>query len=80
MKPSKYTAQMYATLTVKPGYIEKREFEYKRHGTQALLAGMDVGTGKVIPLVRDTQTEQDFVIDRLNIHMSEAAVKAVARN
>ena len=27
---------------VKPGHIEKREFEYKRHGTQALLAGMDV--------------------------------------
>lgn len=83
---------------VKPGYIEKREFEYKRHGTQALLAGMDVVTGKVIPLVRDTRTEQDFadwldstlmsdphaagwhfVMDRLNTHMSEAAVRAVAR-
>ena len=45
---------------VKPGHIEKREFEYKRHGTQALLAGMDVVTGKIIPLVRDTRTEQDF--------------------
>ena len=83
---------------VKPGYIEKREFEYKRHGTQALLAGMDVVTGKIIPLVRDTRKEQDFadwldntlesdpaatgwhfVMDRLNTHMSEAAVKAVAR-
>ena len=83
---------------VKPGHIEKREFEYKRHGTQALLAGMDVATGKIIPLVRDTRTEQDFadwldstlmsdphaagwhfVMDRLNTHMSEAAVKAVAR-
>ncbi len=83
---------------VKPGYIEKREFEYKRHGTQALLAVMDVVTGKIIPLVRDTRKEQDFgdwldntlesdpaatgwhvVMDRLNTHMSEAAVKAVAR-
>ena len=83
---------------VKPGHIEKREFEYKRHGTQALLAGMDVVTGKIIPLVRDTRTEQDFadwldsslksdphaagwhfVMDRLNTHMSEAAVRAVAK-
>ena len=89
---------MTAGKPVKPGHIEKREFEYKRHGTQALLAGMDVATGKIIPLVRDTRTEQDFadwldstlmsdphaaywhfVMDRLNTHMSEAAVKAVAR-
>lgn len=45
---------------VKPGYVGKREFEYKRHGTQVLLAGMDVVTGQIIPLVRDTRTEQDF--------------------
>lgn len=83
---------------MKPGYIEKREFEYKRHGTQALLAGMDVVTGRIIPLVKNTRTEQDFaewlnstlmgdphaagwhfVMDRLNTHMSEAAVRAVAR-
>ncbi len=84
---------------VKPGHVEKREFEYKRHGTQALLAGMDVVTGsKIIPLVRDTRREQDFadwlestvesdshtagwhfVMDRLTTHMSETAVKAVAR-
>ncbi len=83
---------------VKPGYIEKREFEYKRHGTQALLAGMDVTTGEIIPLVRDARTEEDFadwlnntlasdpyaagwylVMDRLNTHMSEGAVRAVAK-
>ena len=82
---------------VAPGYIEKREFEYRRHGTQALLAGMDVVTGKIIPLVRNTRTEQDFadwlhvmlasdpnaagwhfVMDRLNTHMSEAAMRLVA--
>lgn len=45
---------------VKSGYIEKREFEYIRHGNQALLAGMDVATGEIIPLVRNTRTEQDF--------------------
>ena len=83
---------------VRPGHIEKREFEYRRHGTQALLAGMDIVSGKIIPLVRDTRKEEDFadwlngvlasdpnaagwhfVMDRLNTHMSEAAVRSVAR-
>ena len=83
---------------VKPGHIEKREFEYKRHGTQALLAGMDIVTGKITPLIEDTRTEEDFscwlntmlasdtdatgwhlVMDRLNTHMSEAAVMTVAK-
>ena len=83
---------------VKPGHIEKREFEYKRHGTQALLAGMDIVTGKITPLIGDTRTEEDFsywlntmlasdieatgwhfVMDRLNTHMSEAAVRTVAK-
>ena len=42
---------------VRPGQIEKREFEYRRQGTQALLAGMDVVTGKIIPLIRDIRAE-----------------------
>ena len=37
------------------------EFEYKRHGTQCLLAGFNVATGKVIGNVRDTRGEKDFV-------------------
>jgi transposase len=37
------------------------EFEYKRHGTQSLLAGLNVATGKVSGQVRDTRTEKDFV-------------------
>ena len=79
---------------VRPGLIEKREFEYRRHGTQTLLAGMDIVTGKIIPLIRDTRAEEDFadwldraltsdpnaagwhfVMDRLNTHMCEAAVR-----
>jgi putative transposase len=39
----------------------KLEFEYIRHGTQTLLAGFEVGTGKVIKAhVGDTRTEEDF--------------------
>ena len=33
---------------VKPGQPERREFEYRRHGTASLIAAMDVATGKVI--------------------------------
>ncbi len=32
---------------VKPGQPERREFEYRRHGTASLIAAMDVATGKV---------------------------------
>ena len=45
-----------------PGHPEAVEFEYIRHGTQALIANFDVATGQVIaPTVGDTRTEEDFV-------------------
>ena len=46
---------------MKPGQIEKREFEYIRHGTQTLIASFDVATGQVLAHVGDTRTERDFV-------------------
>lgn len=51
------------TLPLKPGLIERREFEYVRHGTQCLTANFEVATGEVIvPSVGPTRTEQDFVV------------------
>jgi transposase len=45
-----------------PGKLERREFEYHRHGTQTLIANFEVATGQVIsPTVGDTRTEADFV-------------------
>jgi hypothetical protein len=35
-------------LPVKPGKVERCEFEYRRHGTQTLIAGFDVTIGKVV--------------------------------
>ena len=35
------------SLPMKPGKIERREFEYVRHGTQTLIAHFNVATGKV---------------------------------
>ncbi len=47
-------------LPMKPGKVERREFEYRRHGTQALIAAFDVTTGKVTGVVGDHRTEKDF--------------------
>lgn len=49
------------TLPMKPGKVERREFEYVRHGTQTLIAAFDVVTGEVQGSVGDGRTEADFV-------------------
>lgn len=46
--------------TMKHGFIG-RDSEYKRFGTVSLLAGMDLMTGEIIPLVRETHKSADFV-------------------
>jgi transposase len=49
------------TQPMRPGQVERREFEYTRHGTQCLIGNFDVVTGKVIaPTVQPTRTEEDF--------------------
>jgi len=49
------------TKPMKPGWEERREFEYKRHGTQCLIGNFEVVTGEVIaPTVQATRTEEDF--------------------
>lgn len=48
-------------LPLRPGKVQRREFEYIRHGTQTLIANFDVVTGKIInPTCGDTRTEADF--------------------
>ncbi len=47
---------------MKPGQVERREYEYIRHGTQCLIASFDVVTGTVIaPTIGATRNEEDFV-------------------
>lgn len=46
--------------SLKHGFVG-RDSEYKRFGTVSLLAGMDLMTGEIIPLVRDTHKSADFV-------------------
>ena len=45
---------------MKPKYVERREFEYERNGTQALIASFDVSSGKVFGTVEDTRKEVDL--------------------
>ncbi len=50
------------TKPTRPGKVERREFEYERHGTQTLIGNFDIVTGNVLsPTVQATRTEEDFV-------------------
>lgn len=47
---------------VQPGQEAKKEFEYTRHGTTTLTAGLDVVTGRIVcPTLEATRTEPEFV-------------------
>ena len=48
------------TRPMRPGLVERREFEYRRHGTQTLIAGFNVVTGRVEATIGETRTEDDF--------------------
>lgn len=51
----------YADLPLRPGKVQRREFEYVRHGTQTLIANLDVVNGQVVAAsCGDTRTEADF--------------------
>jgi hypothetical protein len=47
-------------LPMSPGKPVAEEFEYKRHGTQTLIAALQVTTGTVRAQCGDTRTEEDF--------------------
>ena len=47
-------------LPIRPGKPARREFEYKRHGVQALLAALLVHSGKVLGDVYDRNTRIEF--------------------
>lgn len=49
-------------LPMRPGLIERQEYEYIRHGTQCLIANLEVATGKIVePTIGARRTEEDFV-------------------
>ena len=48
-------------LPLKPGQIERRTHDYKRHGTTSLYAAFDVLTGKVIGRVTQRHRAKEFL-------------------
>jgi len=51
----------HPTQPMQPGQVERREFEYLRHGTLTLIANFEVAVGRVItPSLGPTRTEVDF--------------------
>lgn len=49
------------TQPMQAGQVERREFEYVRHGTLSLITNFEVATGAVLaPSIGPTRTEEDF--------------------
>ena len=54
--------RLHPGLPLVPGKVERREFEYIRHGTRALLVSRDVVSGRIVaPVCGPTRTEADFL-------------------
>jgi transposase len=52
---------LHPPLPMQPGHVEREEFEYQRHGTQSLIANLDVATGQLVARsLGPTRTEADF--------------------
>jgi transposase len=45
----------------RPGVLRRQEFEYVRHGTQALIAALDVHSGKTLAACGPTRTQADLL-------------------
>jgi hypothetical protein len=49
-------------LPLAPGNVERREFEYVRHGTRTFIVSRDIATGTIVaPFCGPTRTEADFL-------------------
>ena len=56
------------TKPMVPGYVEKREYNYERHGTTCLFGNLNVATGEMIaPKLHATRNEEDFAKNIENI-------------
>ena len=64
----------HAGLPLAPGKVERRAFEYMRHGTCSCILSRDVVTGKIIaPFLGPTRTEEDCVAHVQPVLMSDPA-------
>ncbi|MGK7875379.1 MAG: transposase [Xenococcaceae cyanobacterium] len=53
--------RLHPTLPLRPGQVERPEFEYERHGTRSLIASLEVANRTLLPpTIGPTRTEADF--------------------
>jgi transposase len=69
-------------LPLKPGAIERRSHDYKRHGTASLYAAFDVATGKVIGRVTDRHRAAEFLafLQQIDKAVPEKALHVIVDN
>ena len=54
--------RQHPALPLAPGKVERREFEYVRHGTRSFIISRDVATGQIVePYGGPRRTEADFL-------------------
>ncbi len=54
--------RLHPGLPMAPGKVERREFEYVRHGTRAFILSRHVASGQIVaPFCGPTRTEADFL-------------------
>jgi hypothetical protein len=63
-------------LPLAPGKVERREFEYIRHGTCAFIISRDVVSGKIVePSCGPSRTEADFLSHVQKVVASDPAAQ-----
>ena len=63
-------------LPLAPGKVERREFEYIRHGTRSFIVSRDVATGAVVaPSCGPTRTEADFLAHIAGVVATDPAAR-----
>ncbi len=75
--------RLFPDKLVRNGCIKKREFEYKRHGTQNLIAGFVVATGHVFGKCYDRNRNDefcDFLTYAYSIHEKFNEIHIIADN
>lgn len=72
----------YKDEPARPGRMARREFEYIRHGTQALIAAFEITTGEVLGQCGATRTGDDLeaFMDQLAVRYASGAVHVVWDN
>ena len=62
--------------------IIRVEYEYRRHGTQTLIGGFDIASGKVVATIGDSRTEKDYAafLEKLFATDPDAKWRIVADN